>query len=70
MSPGGLEAIIGVTRDPVVGPVVVVGAGGILVELLDDAVVIKPPFTAAELDAAIAGTKLGKLLVRLSPPDV
>jgi acyl-CoA synthetase (NDP forming) len=62
MSPGGLEAIIGVTRDPVVGPVVVVGAGGILVELLDDAVVIKPPFTAAELEAAIAGTKLGKLL--------
>lgn len=62
MSPGGLEAIIGVTRDPIVGPVVVVGAGGILVELLDDAVVIKPPFTAAELEAAIAGTKLGKLL--------
>ncbi|MCP8939972.1 acetate--CoA ligase family protein [Alsobacter sp. SYSU M60028] len=62
MAPGGLEAIIGVTRDPVVGPVVVVGAGGILVELLDDAVVIKPPFTAAELESAIAGTKLGKLL--------
>jgi acyl-CoA synthetase (NDP forming) len=62
MSPGGLETIIGLTRDPVVGPVVVIGAGGILVELLDDAVVIKPPFTAAELDAAISRTKLGKLL--------
>lgn len=62
MSPGGLETIIGLTRDPVVGPIVVVGAGGILVELLDDAVVIKPPFTAEELDAAISRTKLGKLL--------
>jgi len=62
MSPGGLETIIGVTRDPVVGPVVVIGAGGILVELLDDAVVIKPPFTAEELEMAIKQTKLGKLL--------
>jgi acyl-CoA synthetase (NDP forming) len=62
MSSGGLETIVGLTRDPIVGPVVVIGAGGILVELLDDAVVIKPPFTAAELDAAISRTKLGKLL--------
>lgn len=62
MSPGGLETIIGLIRDPVVGPIVVVGAGGILVELLDDAVVIKPPFTAEELDRAISQTKLGKLL--------
>jgi acyl-CoA synthetase (NDP forming) len=63
MVPGGLEAIIGVQRDPVVGPVVVVGAGGILVELLDDAVVLKPPFTAEELEAALARTKFGKLLM-------
>lgn len=62
MAPGGLETIIGLTRDPVVGPVVVVGAGGILVELLEDAVVIKPPFTAEELDREISRTKLGKLL--------
>lgn len=59
---GGLEAIVGLQRDPVVGPVVVVGAGGILVELLDDAVVIQPPFTVAELDAALAETKFGRLL--------
>ena len=62
MVAGGLEAIVGLQRDPVVGPVVVVGAGGILVELLDDAVVMMPPFTAEELDEAIAKTKLGRLL--------
>jgi acyl-CoA synthetase (NDP forming) len=58
----GLEAIVGVQRDPVLGPMVVVGAGGILVELLDDAVVIAPPFTKAELDAALSRTKFGRLL--------
>lgn len=62
MIAGGLETIVGLRRDPVVGPVIVVGAGGILVELLDDAVVLKPPFTVDELDAAISVTKLGRLL--------
>lgn len=59
---GGLEAILGVQRDPIVGPVVVVGAGGILVELLDDAVVLVPPFSVAEARDAILRTRLGKLM--------
>lgn len=59
---GGLEAIVGVQRDPVLGPMVVVGAGGILVELLGDAVVLAPPFTAAEVGAALDRTRFGKLL--------
>lgn len=58
----GLEAILGIQRDPVVGPVVVVGAGGILVELLDDAVVLVPPFDIAEATSALRGTKFGRLL--------
>lgn len=62
MIAGGLEAILGVQRDPVLGPMVVVGAGGILVELLDDAVVLAPPFTAAEASAALDRTRFGKLL--------
>jgi acyl-CoA synthetase (NDP forming) len=62
MASGGLEAIVGMQRDPIVGPVIAVGAGGILVELLDDAVVLMPPFTAEELDAALAKTKFGRLL--------
>lgn len=59
---GGLEAIVGVQRDPVLGPMVVVGAGGILVELLDDAVVLAPPFTAQELSDALDRTRFGRLL--------
>jgi acyl-CoA synthetase (NDP forming) len=62
MATGGLEAIIGVQRDPVVGPVVVVGAGGILCELLDDAVVLVPPFSPAAVLEALAGTRFGRLL--------
>lgn len=59
---GGLEAILGVQRDPTIGPVIVLGAGGILVELLDDAVVLVPPFSAAEAKAAIGRTRFGRLL--------
>jgi acetate---CoA ligase (ADP-forming) len=62
MAAGGLEAIVGVQRDPMVGPVVVVGAGGILCELLDDAVVLVPPFSPAAVREALAGTRFGRLL--------
>lgn len=58
----GLEAILGVQHDSTVGPVVVLGAGGILVELLDDAVVLVPPFSAAEAKDALTRTKFGRLL--------
>ena len=39
------EIIIGAMRDPVAGPVLTVGAGGILVELLEDAAVLPLPTT-------------------------
>ena len=57
----GLEAILGIQRDPTVGPVVVVGAGGILCELIDDNVVLIPPFSAQNAKRAILQTKFGKL---------
>jgi len=58
----GLEAILGLQRDPVAGPVIVVGAGGILVELLEDAIVLVPPFSAREVEWALGATRFGRLL--------
>ena len=43
MAPAGVELSIGMTRDPAFGPIVVLAAGGIYVELFDDRVVALPP---------------------------
>lgn len=48
MPPPGVEIIAGITVDPVLGPAVVVGLGGIYVELLRDVVTEVPPFTHTE----------------------
>ena len=45
----GVELAVGTYRDPLLGPLVVVGAGGTLVELLADRVVALPP---VDLDGA------------------
>jgi acyl-CoA synthetase (NDP forming) len=56
------ELIIGALRDPVAGPVLTIGAGGILVELMDDSAVITLPTTKADIRKAIDGLKITKLL--------
>jgi acyl-CoA synthetase (NDP forming) len=48
METGLAEAIVGYRDDPVVGPVVMVGAGGILAELYNDVVVRLAPVDEAE----------------------
>ncbi len=45
MVPAGVEMLVGITHDPVFGPVMVCGAGGVLVELLKDIVVRLTPLT-------------------------
>jgi hypothetical protein len=56
---GGVEIGLGMVRDPQFGPVVVVSAGGTLIELLRDRVT-----SLAPLDRARAMRALGRLAVR------
>jgi acyl-CoA synthetase (NDP forming) len=55
----GPELALGIVRDPLLGPVVVVGAGGVLVELLADRAVALPP-----VDVAGAHRLLDRLALR------
>ena len=56
------EIIIGAMRDPVAGLVMTVGAGGILVELLDDSALLTLPASLEAISAAISGLKVKRLL--------
>jgi len=57
MQAGLAEAIVGYRDDPVVGPVVLVGAGGTLAELYNDVVVRLAPVGEAEALEMIGGVK-------------
>ena len=48
MVPGGLEVVAGVRIDPGMGPLIVVGFGGVLVELLRDSAVELAPINGGE----------------------
>ena len=50
----GVECILGVQRDPVFGPVVMVGSGGLLAEVLNDVTFRKAPVGRAEAKRMIA----------------
>ncbi len=56
------EIIVGALRDPVAGPVLTIGAGGILVELLDDSAILTLPTSENAIREAISGLKINKLL--------
>jgi len=56
------EIIVGALRDPVAGLVLTIGAGGILVELLDDSAILTLPTTPEAINEAISGLKINKLL--------
>ena len=48
MIEGGVEIIMGTSQDPVFGPIVMVGLGGVLVEVLKDVSFRKAPFDIAD----------------------
>lgn len=58
----GVELFMGVSRDPDFGPVIAFGAGGILVELLDEVALRPLPLLEGEAESMIAETRAAKLL--------
>jgi acyl-CoA synthetase (NDP forming) len=70
MAGEGVELIAGVRRDPVMGPVVMVGLGGVFTEVLRDVDVSLAPVTPAEARAALERLKGAALLkgARGRPP--
>jgi hypothetical protein len=58
----GVEAIVGARSDPLYGPLLLVGTGGVLVELTNDASLRLLPVTRNEVEAAIEKLRLARLL--------
>jgi acyl-CoA synthetase (NDP forming) len=58
----GLEMIVGVNRDPLVGPLVMVGRGGTAVEVLPDVVVRVAPLTDHDIDEMLESLRSYPLL--------
>ncbi len=70
MAPPGVEIILGVTRDPVFGPMLMVGLGGIHVEVLRDVAFSPVPIGPDDALALLGALKGAALLdgVRGAPP--
>lgn len=62
MSQGHLELVVGVQRDPVFGMIVMVGLGGILVEVLKDVAFRRAPFDMEEGLQMLSELRMGALL--------
>ena len=58
------ELLVGIKRDPVFGSIVVVGAGGGLVELIDDARPLLAPVTRPAVEAALRSLRLWPRIAR------
>ena len=71
--PQAQELIVGVSSDPVFGPVVLVGQGGIAVEVTADRAIGLPPLNMVLARDMIARTRVAKLLAgyrNLAPADL
>jgi acetyltransferase len=70
VKPNGRELMIGVTTDPVFGPVITFGAGGTTVEIMGDRAVALPPLNSFLARELIQDTRIAKMLgqFRNMPP--
>ena len=70
MATGGTETIVGMTRDPLFGPVVLFGLGGVAVELLRDVSVRVAPLTDRDAQEMVREIRSHPLLegYRGAPP--
>lgn len=59
---GGVEAIVGAREDALYGPMLLVGSGGVLVELVKDAALRMLPLGADDVSGMVDGLKLSRLL--------
>ena len=68
--PAGIEMIIGLSQDPLFGPVLTIGAGGIYAEVMKDAVSMPLPVTIGDVREMIDSLRMAPLLdgVRGAPP--
>jgi hypothetical protein len=64
----GVEMLLGMVHDAQFGPVVLVGAGGVYVEALADAVYAIPPFSAADAERLVARLRIAPLLASRRHP--
>lgn len=62
VGPAVAELIVGVSRDPSFGLSLLVGSGGVHVELLDDTASLLLPVGREDIVAALAGRKVGALI--------
>ena len=70
MASGGREMMIGADRDPVFGPVIVLGDGGKYVEAMPDVQLLLPPVSGEDVLHALSKLRIAPLLkgVRGEPP--
>lgn len=60
--PGAQEIIIGVTTDPIFGPVIMFGQGGVAVEVINDSAIGLPPLNMTLARELVHRTRVSKLL--------
>jgi acetyl-CoA synthetase len=56
------EVLVGITIDPQFGALLLLGAGGVLAELLQDTATLLPPFTSAAVQEALGRLGISRLL--------